>query len=145
MTSRFVMVGAAAGIVVVLTAASLFVNKLDTIIDLLKSRSSTAVVCSKESTCLKFKHESELVLPPVKMDGCEPYELPALETLPKPEAIEVPDGASDEAVVKLLLEYIEKVLDNDKQSKALLLKHYQDYLASCTAAIASDPASVKTK
>lgn len=93
--------------------------------------------CIKGGYCLKFRHESELVLPGTLPERCGHYKMPALEEPPKPSDIAVPPGTSDKEVVKLLLGYIDQVLTHDQVSKQLLLKHYQGYLDACIAAAAN--------
>lgn len=88
--------------------------------------------CTGTGYCLRFKHESELILPTSTSGGCEPYKLPELGDLPSVSEIQITPGTDPSQTPDILLKYIEKVLDADKGAKATLLKHYQDYLANCT-------------
>jgi hypothetical protein len=88
--------------------------------------------CMGSGYCLRFKHESELILPTNSTGGCEPYKLPELGDLPSVSEIQITPGTDSSQTPDILLKYIEKVLDADKGAKATLLKHYQDYLADCT-------------
>lgn len=88
--------------------------------------------CSTGTYCMRFKHEAELVLPQVTAGNCEPYRMPEFNDLPSVSELNIDKETSSEEVSDTLVKYVEKVLDADKASKAALLKHYQDYLASCT-------------
>lgn len=126
--------------------------KVNLLLDLMQTKPAAPVAvsidnCQGAGYCLKFKHESELSLPPVPVSGCEPYKLPALAVLPRPSEIQIPEGTDTTQQSDLLLKYIEKVLDTDAAAKATLLKHYQDYLDTCSKAVSKDavpPTSVKT-
>lgn len=122
------------------------VSKLNMILDAVQKPALQTVFCEGNSACLKFRHESELIIPPMKMvDGCPPYVLPTMPAMPTPAVIEIPAGADDQLVVKLLLEYIDRVLENDQNSKNALLKHYQDYIAACAPDLPEPANLVKTE
>lgn len=101
--------------------------------------------CGAGGYCLKFKHESELYLPPVTatVNGCEPYKLPVAGDLPAPN-IDLPPLDGSGRAVNMLLQYIEKVLDTDRQNKAALLNNYQEYLDACNKGKEAPP-STSTK
>ena len=82
-------------------------------------------------TCYRLRHESTLILPLVEGVKCEPYTLPNISQTPTPATIEIPADASDQVVVELLLEYIDRVLAHDQVSKEALLAHYREYSARC--------------
>lgn len=134
--SRWNCVGWMAFVACVTAAASTTFQYLDKY-----GSASVFKQCVKDNYCLRFRHESELVLPGSSPKGCGQYKLPALEELPRPVSISVPTGASDKEVVKLLLGYIENVLDHDQRAKQTLLKHYQSYLDACVSKM---PASAPT-
>jgi hypothetical protein len=90
--------------------------------------------CSGSGYCLRFKHEAELALPAVSSTGCAPYKLPEMPALPNVKELDISATTSSEQASDTLLKYVEKVLDADKANQALLLKHYQDYLAGCSEA-----------
>lgn len=90
--------------------------------------------CSGSGFCLRFKHESELALPTATATGCAPYKLPEMPALPNVKELDITSGTPPEQASETLLKYVEKVLDADKANQALLLKHYQDYLAGCSEA-----------
>lgn len=134
----------ATGLALLLIFIWALLTKVDLLLNLVQAKPvapTTVSIGNCEGTgyCLKFKHESELVLPPLPAAiaaGCEPYKLPDLATLPKPTEIQFPEGSTPEQQSALLLKYIEKVLDTDSAAKAALLKHYQDYLDSCAKQVA---------
>jgi hypothetical protein len=112
-------------------------DKLSAIMASVESRSS--VVCVVGSTCLKFHHESELILPPIDTKGCAPYKLPEMAQLPNPDIIRIPPGASEPTINKILLEYIDKVMDNDRIGRAMLMQNYQTYLLGCSPPAPTTP------
>ena len=130
------------GILVALLVVSS--NKLDRILTTISKPKAETVHCVEGNTCWKFKHESELVLPPFKVGNCEPYKMPEISQAPPPSSIEVPAGAGDEQVVRLLLDYIDRVLEHDQKTKDALVKSYQDYMASCEPKPEKVEALVKT-
>lgn len=100
--------------------------------------------CTGSGYCLKFKHESELSLPPISNSGCPPYKLPELAKLPAVKELEIGKDTPPDQANEILLKYVEKVLDADSASKATLLKDYQDYLSGCTKsqdAVDPDPST----
>lgn len=136
---------AAVGMVVIsiILAGGFLVStaKLDLILSSLKRTNEQVTSCASGETCWRFKHESELILPPRPKEGCGPFVLPELDQAPPPSTIEIPADAPDRVVVELLLEYIDRVLAHDQKSKEALLKHYQEYTNKC----AEKPDSVKTE
>jgi hypothetical protein len=152
MGKKILMGIAALGLTLMLIFIWALLSKVDLLLNLVQAKpvAPTSVSigdCQGSGYCLKFKHESELSLPPVAISGCEPYRLPDLAVLPRPSEIQMPEGADLSTQSDQLLKYIEKVLDTDAAAKAALLKHYQDYLDSCSKAVGKDvvpSTSVKT-